>query len=98
MASRSYQQQSLKEAIREMLKAGGMDKKFDSLEVVRCFHEVVGPFISSKITSAYVRERTLVIKTSSGPLKHELMMNRRDLVGRVNEQLQQALIENIEIY
>jgi uncharacterized protein YaaR (DUF327 family) len=98
MSSRNYQQQSLKEAIRQMLAAGGMVKKYDNLEVVRCFHEVVGEYISGKITSAYVRDRVLVIKTQSGPLKQELTMNRRKLTGMVNEQLQHVRIEDIEIY
>jgi predicted nucleic acid-binding Zn ribbon protein len=98
MASRKYTDQSLKVLINEMLKNSGMDKKYSELEVAKCYREVVGELIAKKTLDVRMRNKTLIIKLDSGPLKEELAHSKRRIVGLVNERMGAVVVEEVEIW
>jgi predicted nucleic acid-binding Zn ribbon protein len=98
MASRKNKDQPLKVLIQEMLKNAGMDGRYTELEIIRCYKEVVGDVIARKTLQARVRNRTLQIKLDSGPLKEELSMAKRKIIGLVNERMGVVVLENMEIW
>jgi predicted nucleic acid-binding Zn ribbon protein len=98
MAGRKHNDQSLKELIAEMLKTSGMDRRYAEMEVVRCFHEVVGPTISKRTKSVFVKDRKLVIRPVSGVVKEELNYAKSSLLEMINEKLGFHAIEEIEIW
>jgi len=94
---RHYNEQSLKEVIRDMLKAGGLERKYDQLEIERCFREVVGEFISKRIREVFVKDRKLILRSDSGPLKEELSYSKSKIIGLVNDKMGSVVIEELEI-
>lgn len=81
-----------------MLKNSNMDRRYSELEVARCYQEVVGELIAKKTIDIKVRNKTLVIRLDSGPLKEELAHQKRKIVGLVNEKMGAAVIEDLEVW
>ncbi len=98
MSNRKYTDQSLKTIIQELLKNSNMDRRYSELEVARCYKEVVGELIAKKTIEVKVRNKTLVIRLDSGPLKEELAHQKRKIVGLVNEKMGAAVIEDLEVW
>lgn len=98
MSSRKYTDQSLKTIIGELLKNSGLDRKFNELEVVRCYREVVGEVISNKTREAYLRDKTLVLKMDSGVIKQELSFQKTRVVALINERLGFPFLENLDVW
>ena len=98
MSLRKYTDQSLKTLISEMLKKSGMEKKFNELEVARCYNEVVGEVIARKTRSIYMREKTLIVRMDSGVMKQELSFQKTRIVNLVNEKLGFPFVEQMEVW
>lgn len=98
MGERKHTDQRLKSIIADMLQRSGMDKKYAELEVVRCYHAVVGPTISKRTRSVFVKEKKLIIKPDSGVVKSELNYAKSSLLEMINERLGFPAIEEIEIW
>lgn len=97
MSNRKYTDQSLKLIIQEMLKNNGLDRKYTELEIAKCYREVVGEIISRKTMDVKVRNKTLIVQLDSGPLREELSLAKRKIIGLVNERMGVAVIEEMEI-
>lgn len=98
MSSRKYTDQSLRSLIGEMLKNNGLDKKFNVLEIIRCYHDVVGPVISRKTRDVQIRDRKMIIRLDSGVMKEELSLRKTQLIGLINEKMGQVVVEEIEVW
>lgn len=98
MSSRKYTDQSLKTVIQELLKDKGFDKKYQEMEIFRCYKEVVGDVISRKTREIYMRDKTLVLKMDSGVLKQELSYQRSKLADLINEKLGSIAVEQVEVW
>ena len=98
MSDRKYTDNSLKSIIQEMLRKSGMDKKYTELEIVSCYHKVMGQLISSKTHYVKVRDKTLILKLDSGVLKEELSYNKTRIAQLINEKMGGPVIESVEIW
>jgi hypothetical protein len=98
MSSRKYTDQSLKTIISEMLRDSGMERKFNELEVIRCYREVVGDVVSRKTREVYLKGRTLVLKMDSGALKQELSFQKTRIIGLINERLGSQFLEQLDVW
>jgi predicted nucleic acid-binding Zn ribbon protein len=96
--ARKYTDQTLKSIISEMLKNSGMEKKFNELEVIRCYNEVVGEVIQKKTRSIFIRDKTLIVRMDSGVMKQELLYQKTKIVGLVNERLGHPFLEQLEVW
>ncbi len=98
MSTRKYNNQSLKALIHEMLKNAGMEHKYLELEIIECYKKSVGEIIWKRTQEVYLKERTLVLKMSSGVLKQELFFEKKKLIDLINQQLEAPFIEEIEVW
>jgi predicted nucleic acid-binding Zn ribbon protein len=98
MSERRHTDQPLKALIQEMLKKGGMDKKYTELEVVKVYREVVGAMVSRHTPQVFVRGKKLILKPDSGVIKSELNYAKASLLETINERLGFPFIEEIEIW
>lgn len=98
MSSRNKNNLPIRDLIRVMLNDAGLQQKYDRLEIIRCYHEVMGTVISNKTKEVNVRGKTLILKMTSGVLREELNMNKKRIIDLVNEQFGSAVIEEIEIW
>jgi predicted nucleic acid-binding Zn ribbon protein len=75
-----------------------MSKKYNELEIIKCYHEVMGSMISKRTREVKLRDRTLVLKMDSGVLKEELNHNKRQIIQMINDKMGAPIIEEVEVW
>ncbi|MFY8136696.1 MAG: DUF721 domain-containing protein [Flavobacteriales bacterium] len=98
MSSRKYNDLPIKAIIQQMLDNAGMSKKYNELEIIKCYHEVMGSMISKRTREVKLRDRTLVLKMDSGVLKEELNHNKRQIIQMINDKMGAPIIEEVEVW
>ncbi len=98
MSKRKYTDIPLKELISELLRSSGLEQRYQEMEVLRCYREVVGEIIWKKTRESKLHGKTLVLKMDSGPLKQELSYQKTKLIDAINELLGDNGIEKLEVW
>ncbi|MFZ4784142.1 MAG: DUF721 domain-containing protein [Flavobacteriales bacterium] len=88
----------IKDVIRQMLVNSGLDKKYDQLEIVNVYHQIVGSVISKRTREVKLRDKTLILKMESGVVKEELSHSKTRLKQLLNDHFGSVVIEEIEIW
>ncbi len=88
MSSRKFNDTSIKDLIKLMMSNAGLEKKYNELEIAKCYHEVM---------DVKVEERKLILKIDSGVLREELSLNKKRIIDLVNERFGAAVVEAVEI-
>lgn len=85
----------MKEAIKQMLKVYRIDRKFDETALIAAWPELIGSAIANRTTQLYIRDKKLYVKVESAVIKHELMLMRRQILGRMNEHVGKVIVEEL---
>lgn len=85
----------MKEAIKQMLKVYRLDRKFDETSLIAAWPELIGSAIANRTTQLYIRDKKLYVKVESAVIKHELMLMRRQILGRMNEHVGKVIVEEL---
>ena len=88
-------EQSLADAIREMLNAYRMNNKLDEVKIIQGWDQVVGEMISKHTQNLYIKNRTLFVKVDSPALKNELSYSKEKLVELLNDSAGNEVIDKI---
>lgn len=97
MSSRKFNDASIKDLIKLMMSNAGLEKKYNELEIVKCYHDVMGTMISKRTVDAKVEDRKLILKIDSGVLREELSLNKKRIIDLVNERFGAVVVEAVEI-
>jgi hypothetical protein len=98
MAGRTYNNNSIGQIIKGILKDQGMEDRFNLAEIEKCYQEVMGPFISKKTRKILLRGKTLIIYLDSGVLKEEFSFSKSKIPQLINEKLGEQVIDQVEIW
>jgi len=95
---RNFSDKSLKDVISDMLRQSGMERKFTELDVEHHYREVAGEYVSKKTREVRLRDKTLILRIESGPIKEELSYQKTTLLSAINERLGRVVVEEIQIW
>jgi predicted nucleic acid-binding Zn ribbon protein len=98
MFHRKYTDNPLKDLISDILRRNGWEQRYQEMEVLRCYREVVGEVIWKKTRESRLHGKTLVLKMDSGPLKQELSYQKTKLLDAINELLGDEALEKLEVW
>ena len=98
MSNRKYTDNPLKDLISDILRRNGWEHRYQEMEVLRCYREVVGEVIWKKTRESKLHGKTLVLKMDSGPLKQELSYQKTKLMDAINELIGSSAIEKVEVW
>lgn len=87
--------QSLGEAIKEMLRTYDLEKKHDEVDAVKFWPEVVGDMINRHTMQVRIKNGKLFVKLDSPALKNELMYARTRIKEAMNEKAGKEVIEEV---
>ena len=90
-----YNEQSLGDAIREMIEAYGLEGKLSEATLVESWEKVVGKMIARHTKDVFIKRKKLFVKIDSPALKNELTYNRTTLMEALNEAAGGKVIEEI---
>ena len=98
MSNRKYTDNPLKSLIADILNRNGWQDRYQEMEVLRCYREVVGEVIWKKTRESRLHGKTLVLKMDSGPVKQELYYQKTKLLEAINAMLGNEAVEKLEVW
>ncbi len=88
---------TIKEAIEKMLDVYKLRRKFDETALISAWPQLMGKAIANRTKQLYIRDKKLFVKVESSVIKHELLLMRSQIIGRMNEHVGQVVIEELVI-
>lgn len=86
---------TMKEAINQMLDVYKLRRKYDETSLITAWPELIGQAIANRTTQLYIRDKKLYVKVESAVIKHELMLMRTQILGRMNEYVGKVVVEEL---
>jgi hypothetical protein len=90
-------QTSLADALKQFLRTSRLGSGLRSVQISEIWEQVMGQTIARSTDKVELVNRTLYISTAVAPLKSELHFSRDLIKRRINEQLGEALVEEVVI-
>jgi hypothetical protein len=87
--------QSLGDAIREMLDAYKLNDKLNEVDAVRHWPEVVGEMIARYTGDIYIRNGKLFVRIENAALKNELLYARTKIIESLNKEAGKEVVREI---
>lgn len=85
----------LGDVLEEIIDDLGVRPQIDEARVIDAWHDITEPQIDEVTTSTWMKGATLYVKVSSAAWRQELHMNRRTWKRRINDELDQDIVEEI---
>lgn len=86
---------SISELVRETCREDGIETPLNEFRLVQAWSQVLGTGVSAYTKDLFIKNQILYVTLTSSVLRHELMMNRRSLVQRLNAHVKAQVITNI---
>jgi predicted nucleic acid-binding Zn ribbon protein len=92
---RKTNDKSLKEAIEQMMQVYKIKKKYDETGVIAHWPDLVGKSVANRTKELFIRDKKLFIRIESSVIKNELLLMRNQIMGKINEEANTVLVEEI---
>ncbi len=87
--------QPLGKVLQSVIDRLGLRRRINEARVVETWAALAGPQINGVTTSVWMKGATLFVKVRSATWRQELHLRRREWRRRLNEELGEALVEEI---
>lgn len=87
--------ESITNLLNEFLREQGLETPLNQHRLIDIWPEVMGCAINRYTGDLFIKNQTLHVKINSASLKNDLMMNRSELVKRLNEAVGAYVISDI---
>ena len=95
MAKRKRSEQSMGEALNEILGKGPLSRGLDKVRVADAWKNVMGPAIEKYTDQVKLDQKTLYVSLNSSVLREELSYGREKIIRLLNEELGKELITDL---
>lgn len=83
--------------LRQFLRQQGLESPLNEYRLIQGWGHVMGPIVARYTRDLSIRNQTLYVQLSSPAVKQELMMQRRELVERLNAYVGAQVVCDIVI-
>jgi hypothetical protein len=90
-------QYSMQEALQQFLNSSRIKGGIQALQIEDVWEDIMGKTIARYTDKLQIIGDKLIITTTVGPLKNELMYQKEKIKQRVNEALKQKVINDVII-
>ena len=87
--------QTLKKAIKNVVRESGIDKALKQESAVFLWEEVVGKTVSAVTEAKKVENGVLLIQTQSPTWRQELYMQKKQIINKINKKIGSNTIKEI---
>lgn len=70
-------------------------RKFDETSIISAWPELIGKAIANRTQQLYIKDKKLFVRVESAVIKNELVLMRKQIIGRVNEYVGQFVVEEL---
>ena len=89
--------QDVGEVLRDMVRELRLGARLTQSEIRALWQRELGPVINRHTSELRFRNGVLTVKVTSAPLRHELLFNRVQLAERLNKELTNGEIREIQV-
>ncbi|MCE7056632.1 DUF721 domain-containing protein [Algoriphagus sp. AGSA1] len=93
--SRKKEVAPLESAFNDLLKAYRLEGKYREKSLVHDWPDLVGKTIADRTSSVFIRDKKLIVKLSSGPIKKELLMNKSKVLNLIEQRYGLGVIDDL---
>ncbi len=93
--SRNSNDQTLKEAVKSMLKAYRLDGKLQQIKLIDSWEKIMGPTVAHRTVDIKIYGKKLFVNLNSASLRQELFQERDKILKLLNEEAGEVVIEEI---
>ena len=86
---------SISELVKATCREEGLETPLNEYRLIKAWSQVLGENVKNYTGDIYIRNQILYVHVTSSVLRQELMMNRKNLVRRLNEHVKAQVITEI---
>lgn len=86
---------SISELVRATCREEGLETPLNEYRLIKAWSQVLGENVKNYTGEMYIKNQILYVHVTSSVLRQELMMNRKNLVRRLNEHVKAQVITEI---
>jgi len=92
---RKTNDKSLKDALEQMLRVYKIKRRFDETAVVAHWPNLVGKAVANRTKELYIHQKKTFLRIESSVIKNELMLMREQIIGKINSEAGDELVDDI---
>ena len=85
----------ISELVRTMCREEGLETPLNEYRLIQAWGKVLGPAVQAYTKNLQIYNQVLFVSVTSSVLRHELLMNRKSLVNRLNAYVKAQVITDI---
>ena len=85
----------LAEAFQDLLKAYRLEDTYQEKLLISSWPTLVGKTIADRTSNVYIKDKKLMVKITSGPVKKELQLNKSKVVALIESQIGKGIVADV---
>ncbi len=85
----------LGQILRQFLREEGLETPLNEYRAVSCWNEVMGEMVARYTTNVTIRNGILYVSLRNPSLRQNLLMNRSQIVQKINAHVGAQIVQNI---
>jgi len=88
---------SVGEALKRLMAEAGWGEKLQEYRIKEDWEAIAGSTIARYTSNIQLRNKVLVLSTDVAPLKHEIMLNKQNLIEKINLHFGERMVNDIQV-
>lgn len=85
----------LADAFQDLLKAYRLEDTYQEKLLISSWPNLVGKTIADRTSNVYIKDKKLMVKITSGPVKKELQLNKSKVIALIESQIGKGIVEDV---
>jgi len=85
----------LVDAFQDLLKAYRLDDTYQEKLLISSWPTLVGKTIADRTSNVYIKDKKLMVKITSGPVKKELQLNKSKVIALIESQIGKGIVDEV---
>ena len=85
----------LADAFQDLLKAYRLEDTYQEKLLISYWPTLVGKTIADRTSNVYIKDKKLMVKITSGPVKKELQLNKSKVIALIESQIGKGIVDDV---
>ncbi len=85
----------LADAFQDLLKAYRLEDTYQEKLLISSWPTLVGKTIADRTSNVYIKDKKLMVKITSGPVKKELQLNKSKVIAMIESQIGKGIVDDV---
>ena len=83
------------DAFQDLLKAYRLEDTYQEKLLISSWPSLVGKTIADRTSTVYIKDKKLMVKITSGPVKKELQLNKSKVIALIESQIGKGIVDDV---